>query len=250
MRRLTALLAGLTGLLGACSDPPDPPRDVARTAEDRYAGRTPASDLARPFPETTAPATGDLGGGVPAAPVSPVDSRRRHELAPLIDALASAEGVDPDLVHAVISRESRYNPLAGSPKGAAGLMQLMPATAARFGLAPAERFDPAKNIRAGTRYLKVLLRLFGGNLDLALAGYNAGEGAVLKYSRRIPPYKETQLYVRLVKGYYAAYRQQARHRQTRTLLADVEQRRRVRALAGRGAGEREPTRERATGSEY
>lgn len=239
MRRPAAVF--LFGLLAACSDAPDPPSETA--SADRYAGRTPLSDYRDPFPETAAPATGDLSGGVPAARVAPVESRRRHELAPLIDAIASSEHFDPALVHAVISQESRYNPYAGSPKGAAGLMQFMPATAARFGLTPAERFDPAKAIRAGIRYLKVLSRLFGGNLDLVLAGYNAGEGAVLKYGRRIPPYQETQTYVRRVKGYYALYRQSARHRQRRSLLAEADARRQL-LRARADEIDREPSRER------
>ena len=200
----------------------------------------------RPYPETTAPALGDLSQGVPAARVSAIATRRRHELTPLIHVIALSENFDPDLVHAVISQESSYNPSAGSPKGAAGLMQLMPATAARFGLTPAERFDPAKNIRAGIRYLKVLSRLFGGDLDLILAGYNAGEGAVLKYGRRIPPYRETQTYVRRVKGYYALYRQRARHRQTRAWIAEADVRRRLpRARASEVMRDREPSRERS-----
>jgi hypothetical protein len=90
-------------------------------------------------------------------------------------------------------------------------MQLMPATAARYGLTPNDRYDPAKNVRAGIRYLKFLSRQFNGQLDLILAGYNAGEGAVQKYGNRIPPYRETQDYVRKVKGYLALYRQHRRH---------------------------------------
>ena len=85
---------------------------------------------------------------------------------------------------------------AVSSKGAQGLMQLMPGTAARYGVMNAN--DPAQNIRGGTRYLKDLLRLFPGRIDLVLAGYNAGEGAVIKYGQTIPPYKETQNYVRLI----------------------------------------------------
>lgn len=104
-------------------------------------------------------------------------------------------------------------------------MQLMPATAARFGLTAAERFDPAKNIRAGIRYLKVLAQMFGGNLDLMIAAYNAGEGAVLKYGRHIPPYRETQTYVRRVKGFYARYRQRVRQRQMLASMLDVDERR-------------------------
>lgn len=141
-----------------------------------------------------------------------ITNRNAQRLTPLIDQIAVSEGVDPLLVHAIISQESRYNQTAVSHVGAGGLMQLMPATAARFGLTRQERYDPAKNIRAGVRYLKFLKRKFRGRLDLILAGYNAGEGAVLKYGRKIPPYRETQDYVRKVKGYYIALRRQnSRH---------------------------------------
>jgi soluble lytic murein transglycosylase-like protein len=150
--------------------------------------------------------------GVPAAAVRPIASAHQRRLTPLIDAIALGEGVEPALVHAVIAQESRYHARAGSPKGAVGLMQLMPATAARYGLTPDERYDPAKNVRAGVRYLKFLSRQFNGQLDLILAGYNAGEGAVQKYGNRIPPYRETQDYVRQVKGYLVLYRQRRRHR--------------------------------------
>lgn len=105
-------------------------------------------------------------------------------------------GVDPYLVYCVMHQESRFGAGAVSSKGAQGLMQLMPGTAARYGVS--NPYDPAQNIMAGTRYLKDLLRLFGGRVDLALAGYNAGEGAVMKYGNRIPPYAETQNYVRVI----------------------------------------------------
>ncbi len=82
-----------------------------------------------------------------------------------------------------------------------GLMQLMPGTAARYGVT--NPYDPAQSIMGGTRYLANLLRLFGGRVDLALAGYNAGEGAVMKYGRRVPPYAETQNYVRTIGARYA-----------------------------------------------
>jgi soluble lytic murein transglycosylase-like protein len=113
-------------------------------------------------------------------------------------------GVDEALIRAVIHVESGFNPKAVSPKGATGLMQLMPDTARRFGVVDAS--DPAQNIHGGTNYLRVLLDLFKGDLRLALAAYNAGEGAVLKYKRRIPPYEETQDYVQLVLGRYRQLR--------------------------------------------
>ncbi|MDT7809294.1 MAG: hypothetical protein QOJ70_3107 [Acidobacteriota bacterium] len=110
-------------------------------------------------------------------------------------------GVDPYLVYCVMHQESRFSTGATSPVGAQGLMQLMPGTAARYGVA--NPYDPAQSIMGGTRYLADLLRLFGGRVDLALAGYNAGEGAVLKYGRRVPPYRETQNYVRTIGTRYA-----------------------------------------------
>jgi soluble lytic murein transglycosylase-like protein len=110
-------------------------------------------------------------------------------------------GVDPYLVYCVIRQESGFRTGATSPVGAMGLMQLMPGTAARYGVTNA--YDPAQSIKGGTRYLADLLRLFGGRVDLALAGYNAGEGAVMKYGRRVPPYAETRNYVRTIGARYA-----------------------------------------------
>ena len=118
----------------------------------------------------------------------------------LIRANASRFGVDPYLVFCVIEHESHFHTRAVSPKGAQGLMQLMPATAARFGVR--NSFDPAQNINGGTQYLKELLKMFGGRVDLALASYNAGEGAVLKYGGKVPPYRETREYVRRISGRY------------------------------------------------
>ncbi|HEX8336459.1 MAG TPA: lytic transglycosylase domain-containing protein [Pyrinomonadaceae bacterium] len=110
-------------------------------------------------------------------------------------------GVDPYLIYCVIRQESGFRAGVTSHAGAMGLMQLMPGTAARYGVT--NPYDPAQSIMGGTRYLANLLRLFGGRVDLALAGYNAGEGAVMKYGRRIPPYAETQNYVRTIGARYA-----------------------------------------------
>lgn len=127
---------------------------------------------------------------------------------PRIDSLivqsAARNRVDPVLIYSIMHRESAFKPHAVSYKGARGLMQLMPGTAARFGVS--NIFDPAQNIEGGTRYMRFLLNLFDGNVALALAGYNAGEGAVLKYGRRIPPYNETQEYVRRITQRYALMR--------------------------------------------
>ena len=105
-------------------------------------------------------------------------------------------GIDPYLVFLVIEKESRFHPRAVSPKGAMGLMQLMPGTARRLGVR--KPFDAAENIRAGTQYMRELMDMFGGKVDLVLASYNAGEGAVLKYGRNVPPYRETRDYVKTI----------------------------------------------------
>jgi LysM repeat protein len=105
-------------------------------------------------------------------------------------------GVDPYLVFLVIEKESRFRTRALSPKGAQGLMQLMPGTARRLGVT--KPFDPAQNIRGGTQYLRELMDMFGGQVNLVLASYNAGEGAVLKYGRNVPPYRETRDYVKTI----------------------------------------------------
>lgn len=113
------------------------------------------------------------------------------------------QGVDPRFIHAVIKQESRYDPKAVSHAGAEGLMQMMPGTAKRFGLK--NSFDPAANVEAGTKYLKFLLKRFNGDVSLALAGYNAGEGSVDKY-KGVPPYNETQNYIKkIVKTYGKTY---------------------------------------------
>ena len=117
---------------------------------------------------------------------------------PLIRQHASRQGVRADLVRAVIQVESAFNPRAVSPKGAMGLMQLMPATAKEFGVA--DPFNPAENIRAGVSYLRRLLDRYNDNEQLALAAYNAGPGAVDKYGIKVPPYKETQNYVHKITG--------------------------------------------------
>ena len=112
----------------------------------------------------------------------------------ILDA-AATHGVSEQLVKAVISQESEFDPLAVSSKGARGLMQLMPDTARRYGVA--DSFDPRQNIFAGVQHLRFLLDMFGGDVGLALAGYNAGENAVARY-RGIPPYRETRNYVQRI----------------------------------------------------
>jgi len=113
---------------------------------------------------------------------------------------AKRNGLDPLLIYSVMHQESSFKSRAISPKGARGLMQLMPGTAVRFGVT--NIFDPQQNIEGGSRYLKFLLDRFDGDLSLTLAGYNAGEGAVEKYGFQIPPYAETQEYVRRISRRY------------------------------------------------
>ena len=127
---------------------------------------------------------------------------------PLVDSLivdsSARNGVDPLLIYSIMHQESTFKQRAVSNKGARGLMQLMPATAARFGVR--NIFDPRENIDGGTRYVRWLLDRFGGDVRLALAGYNAGEGAVDKYGWRVPPYSETQNYVRRIFARYSLIR--------------------------------------------
>jgi soluble lytic murein transglycosylase-like protein len=114
----------------------------------------------------------------------------------LIRYYGQQHSVDPYLIYCLMSQESKFTSGAVSPKGAQGLMQLMPGTAARYGVT--NPYDVAQNISGGTRYLKDLLKMFNGRVDLALAGYNAGENAVIKYGYTIPPYDETRNYVKLI----------------------------------------------------
>ena len=118
----------------------------------------------------------------------------------LIRFYGNQNGVDPYLVYCLMSQESKFKTIATSSKGARGLMQLMPGTAARYGVT--NPYDMAQSIMGGTRYLKDLLKMFNGRVDLALAGYNAGENAVIKHGYAVPPYDETRNYVRLIIARY------------------------------------------------
>ena len=117
---------------------------------------------------------------------------------------ATNNGVDPLLLYSIMHQESSFKLHAISPKGARGLMQLMPFTAMRYGVT--NIFDPRQNIEGGARYVRFLLDHFDGDINLVLAGYNAGEGAVEKYGWHIPPYSETQEYVRRISRRYAVLR--------------------------------------------
>ena len=127
--------------------------------------------------------------------------KNRKRFTGKINEVANQYGVPEALLHALITIESVYDPNAVSRAGAVGLMQLMPATARRYGVY--NRHNPSANLHGGTRYLRDLLIRFDNNLELALAGYNAGENAVERYGRQIPPYKETQEYVRKVLKVYS-----------------------------------------------
>lgn len=128
---------------------------------------------------------------------------RRRMMEPLVQRIGGMHGVQPALLKAIIEVESAYNPRARSPKGALGLMQVMPATAARYG--SFDLYVPEQNIEVGTRYLRDLLALFGGDVRLAVAAYNAGENAVIRHGRRVPPYAETIKYVPMVLERYTRF---------------------------------------------
>jgi hypothetical protein len=167
-------------------------RDLSERHRDREHRSAPRI---RRITEDGRPGTGQRD----PAPVSGAMAARRDRYAPLIEAAAARQGVDADLVHAVIRAESAYRPRAQSPAGACGLMQLMPATARRFGVR--DIWNPAENIEGGVAYLRFLQDRFDGDIRLVLAAYNAGEGAVARYGNRVPPYRETRTYVRRALGY-------------------------------------------------
>jgi len=139
--------------------------------------------------------------GQPQYLMPTADLIRRYT--PIIDTASRTHGVEAALVHAVISAESGYNPTAISRAGARGMMQLMPDTARRFGVQNV--MDPVDNIQGGVKYLRELLTMFNGNLELTLAAYNAGENAVIRSGNRIPPYAETANYVPKVLDFYRKF---------------------------------------------
>jgi soluble lytic murein transglycosylase-like protein len=181
LRRFCFRLAvGLVSLAAAyAADQPDRPQQLERVV--RVDPRT--GKLVRSVIVTAKPV---------AARKAAEDAVPPRGIQEAVEAIAATQSLPPELVHSVIKVESNYDPLAVSSKGAQGLMQLMPETARRFGVANV--FDPIDNIQGGTRYLRYLLDLYKGNYALALAAYNAGEGAVEKYGS-VPPYPETVHYV-------------------------------------------------------
>lgn len=156
-----------------------------------YTYTPPAGALVELTSKSLNPSLGNFTTGNPQVDTFIVESSKRNS-------------VDPLLIYSIMHQESSFKPRALSHKGARGLMQLMPGTAARFGVT--NIWDPKQNIEGGTRYMRFLLDLFAGDVKLALAGYNAGEGAVLKYGYQVPPYNETQEYVRRIGRRYSLIR--------------------------------------------
>ncbi len=173
------------------------PRVASTVRADARSGRLVRTTVVVSKPVTPAVVEGKL-----IAPKAVENPAPAPDVNDLVERTAKANDVDPLLVHSVIKVESNYNPYAVSPKGALGLMQLIPSTARRFGVS--NSFDAEENIAAGVRYLKYLQDTFKDD-RLALAAYNAGEGAVMKYGT-IPPYRETEQYVQKVGKYYGEAR--------------------------------------------
>jgi soluble lytic murein transglycosylase-like protein len=176
--------------------PPEPvkkalPGPKKLTKIRNYTYTPPAGALVELTSQSLNPSLGGFTTGNTEVDSFIVDSARRNS-------------VDPLLIYSIMHQESSFKAKAMSHKGARGLMQLMPGTAARFGVS--NIWDPKQNIEGGVRYMRFLLDLFSGDIKLALAGYNAGEGAVMKYGYQVPPYSETQEYVRRIGRRYSLIR--------------------------------------------
>lgn len=170
--------------------PDAPANEKATASQSAQQTAAPPSPLVLPAAQTAAQAKNDLG----------FESTGNLRYDQFIKESAARNGIDPNLIVAVMRQESGYNYRARSYKGAMGLMQLMPATARRFGVT--NFYDPAQNIEGGARYLRFLVDTFNGDIKLVLAGYNAGEHAVFNYGNTIPPYRETRNYVRAITARY------------------------------------------------
>ena len=192
IRFLIGLLAGLAGMGGAFLPAAQAADRIAAYLDSR--GRVVFVNQARnPSPPKQAPAASGQARTAARPDLSSSD------LDHVIQRSASRHQVDPDLVRAIVRVESNYNPYAVSSRGAQGLMQLIPATARRFGVRDA--FDPSANLEGGIRYLKHLMELYDGDLELVLAAYNAGENAVSRYNG-VPPFRETRNYLRKISRIY------------------------------------------------
>jgi len=181
-------------------------RGVARVASYQVDERYYLFKKAPPAPPAAAPELRPDLAGRPAVSDGKINVAQRRQLAPLVSTVAQEYGIEAALLHAVITVESGYNARARSAKGAIGLMQLMPETAERYAVRDAR--DPRDNLRGGARYLRDLIAMFGQDLLLALAAYNAGEAAVIQAGNKVPPYPETRSYVPRVLAHYARYRTQ------------------------------------------
>ncbi len=210
--RITARISEIQQRLSALNQPPAPPADIvaaptfaktltaAQTAGTPSTGAAPADTtlLSGTSGVTPPPASlGPLPVSPDAANVVPITPSAPGDYEPLIQKYAAQNGLAPSLVKAVIQTESGGNPRSVSGAGAMGLMQLMPENVKEAGIS--DPFDPEQNIAAGTKQLAGLLSLYHGDLDLALAGYNAGPGNVRKYGG-VPPFTETQSYIHRVKA--------------------------------------------------
>ena len=198
-----AWVAGLASVALWAAEPVDTETAVAQRITTVIRPDLRTGRLVRSVIVTSKPVAGQRVAGSPVAPrvVSPavVSTQTKAPAATgldeAIEQIAAQVSLQPQVIHSVIKVESNYNPFAISSKGAQGLMQLIPSTARRFGVANV--FNPAENIQGGSKYLKYLLDLFGGNYALALAAYNAGEAAVARYGG-VPPFPETQNYLILM----------------------------------------------------
>ncbi|MDN0074743.1 lytic transglycosylase domain-containing protein [Crenobacter sp. SG2303] len=198
MRRLFAALSTALVLLPAAVhaevwgfvDPHGEVHLADRQLDKRYQLFTRSGEIGATLPSKGLPQV-----STPAVPAARAAQYRR-----LVEQTAREYNLDPELLHAIITVESGYTPGAVSPKGAVGLMQVMPATGERFGITALD--NPKANLRAGSRYLKFLLTQFNQELPLVLAAYNAGEGAVQQYQNSIPPFPETRDYVAKVLAVY------------------------------------------------
>jgi hypothetical protein len=177
-----------TGQVKPVRQPPVTRMGVSEGLADREMPRTSSFNSNFKLPAGASSLKGFTTGN-PLVDSYIVDSSRRY-------------GIDPLLIYSQMHQESTFKQHAVSYKGASGLMQLMPATARRLGVT--NIFDPKQNIDGGVKYMRMLLDMFGGDVSLALAGYNAGEGAVMKYGNNIPPYSETREYVRRISARYAS----------------------------------------------
>jgi soluble lytic murein transglycosylase-like protein len=170
--------------------------EMEKSDKDLTDARAKVEEIAKQIADANKPAAVSPALEASSVAMNQAWSTGNSRIDGLIKLYGNQYGVDPYLIFCLMSQESKFTSAATSPKGAQGLMQLMPGTAARYGVT--NPYDVAQSIMGGTRYLKDLLSMFNGRIDLALAGYNAGENAVIKYGYTIPPYDETRNYVKLI----------------------------------------------------